>query len=410
MKLTTKCTRSSQTYRLGEKASFEISVSSDGSLDTDWIVKIQLSSDTQALFYEKEQRIAKPNPIRINWAMPVPGFLRCRATIQNGSETIMDECAAAFEPENILPVLPEPDDFDEFWAAALTKLDSVPANVSCEEAPEYATDDYTAYRVSFANIARSRIFGMLTIPTAKHGAPPFPTVFEVPSAGPSIREPKEFAFSASPRNYICFNVNVHGWDIARDKETCDRLYKELNKDSHYLLHGLERPETYYFYRPVIGIHRAMKWLYERDDVDRNHFIYYGGSQGGFMGFNQVALAGDRFTAAMFHIPAMADAGGILIGRHPMVCNFQGMANHLDTLAYYDAAHFAKRLKCPVMMTVGFIDNACFPSSVYAAYNSLACEKYILNCTESGHGGFFCYKKHHAVMWAWMQTRLNRDFF
>jgi hypothetical protein len=27
---------------------------------------------------------------------------------------------------------------------------------------------------------------------------------------------------------------------------------------------------------VACIHRAMKWLYEHDDVDRAHFLYYGG--------------------------------------------------------------------------------------------------------------------------------------
>ncbi len=407
IKLKTKCMRGSQVYRLGEKASFEIAVSSDKASAPDLAVTIRISSDTQALFFEKEYLIAKTNPVRIDWPMPVPGFLRCRATIQNGSKTTMDECGAAFEPENILPALPEPDDFDEFWAAALKKLDSVPLDVKCEEVPEYATEDYSAYRVSFANIENSRIWGVLTIPKAKHGSPPFPVVFEVPSAGPSIREPKQFAFSALPRNYICFNVNVHGWDIAREEE-CNKYYSELMKERHYFLRGIERPETYYFYRAVVGIHRAMKWLYERDDVDKNHFLYYGGSQGGFMGFNQVALAGDRFAAAMFHIPAMADTGGMLIGRHPML-HFQQTEKYRDTLSYYDSVNFARRVKCPVMMTVGFIDNSCFPSAIYPAYNALTCEKYILNCVESGHGGLFCYKKHHDVMWAWMKTRLNREF-
>gem|GEM_PF-4388758 len=26
----------------------------------------------------------------------------------------------------------------------------------------------------------------------------------------------------------------------------------------------------------------MKWLYEREDVDKQHFVYYGGNQGGFL--------------------------------------------------------------------------------------------------------------------------------
>ena len=370
---------------------------------------IRLTSDTQSLFLEKTVPAAKACPLRLEGTLPAPGFLRCRATVPMGSDILMGECGVAFEPERILPVLPEPEDFDAFWASALARLDTVPADVRCEPAPELSTEDYTAFRVSFATIEESRIYGVLTVPTAKYGAPPFPAVFEVPSAGPSVRDPKEFAFTVTPRNYICFNVNVHAYDIAMDNEACKAAFNDLNRERHCFLQGIERPETYYFYRVVIGIHRAMKWLYERDDVDRAHFLYYGGSQGGFMGFNQVALAGDRFAAAMFHIPAMADVGGSLIGRHPTPLHLPEMERHLRTISYYDGVNFAKRIRCPVMMTVGFIDNACYPGAVYAAYNVLPCEKYMLNCTESGHGGMFSYKKHHDVMWAWMKTRLSRDY-
>lgn len=405
MKLTTACTRASQLYRLGEQAAFEIVVSSDSPIPPGLSVTVQLTSDTQALFLEKTAPAASARPLRLEGTLPEPGFLRCRATIQAGSETLMNECAAAFEPERILPVLPEPEDFDAFWACALKRLDSIPEDVRCERAPELSTAEYDAFRVSFAAIEQSRVYGVLTVPTTKCGKPPFPAVFEVPSAGPSIREPREFAFNDTPRDYICFNVNVHAYDIAMDKEACNAAYRELPG----FLQGIQDPETYYFYRAAIGIHRAMKWLYERDDVDRSHFLYYGGSQGGFMGFNQVALAGDRFTAAMFHLPAMADVGGSLVGRHPPPLDLPEMERHMRTLSYFDPANFAKRIRCPTMMTVGFIDNACYPSSVYAAYNMLSCEKYMLNCIESGHCGMFRYKKHLAVMWAWMRTRMNRDF-
>lgn len=409
MKLIAACARGSQMYRIGEQAAFEVSVSSDVPLPPDLAVTVHLTSDTQAILLEKTAPAAAARPLRIEGALPEPGFLRCRATMQAGSETLTHECAAAFEPERILPVLPEPEDFDAFWQGALARLDSVPDDVQCEPAPEFSTAEYNAFRVSFAAIEESRVFGVLTVPTAKYGAPPFPAVFEVPSAGPSIREPKEFAFTVTPRNYICFNVNVHAYDIGMNKEECSAAYRKLTGDRHYFLQGIESPGTYYFHRAAVGIHRAMKWLYEREDVDRAHFLYYGGSQGGFMGFNQVALAGGRFTAAMFHIPAMADVGGSLIGRHPPPLHLPEMDRHLRTLSYYDAANFARRIQCPVMVTVGFIDNSCYPSSVYAAYNVLPCEKYILNCAESGHGGMFSYKKHHAVMWSWMRTRMNRDF-
>ena len=38
--------------------------------------------------------------------------------------------------------------------------------------------------------------------------------------------------------------------------------------------------------------------------------------------------------------------------------------------YFDAAHFAPRMKIPVRVVVGFADTTCPPPCVYAAYNAL----------------------------------------
>ena len=38
--------------------------------------------------------------------------------------------------------------------------------------------------------------------------------------------------------------------------------------------------------------------------------------------------------------------------------------------YFDAAHFARFVKCPTRVVVGFSDRTCPPPAVYAAYNSL----------------------------------------
>ena len=38
--------------------------------------------------------------------------------------------------------------------------------------------------------------------------------------------------------------------------------------------------------------------------------------------------------------------------------------------YYDAINFAKRIKCETYVCTGFIDESCYPSNVYALYNSI----------------------------------------
>jgi cephalosporin-C deacetylase len=52
--------------------------------------------------------------------------------------------------------------------------------------------------------------------------------------------------------------------------------------------------------------------------------------------------------------------------------------------YYDAMNFATRTKASGIVTVGFIDTTCPPSSVYAAYNAVPGKKEIFNDPPSDH--------------------------
>ncbi len=406
------CTRPAQIFAMAEVAEFEVSVVSEAALPADLEVTVQFSCDTQLVLSETTFRPASGATHRVRGAMPYPGFLRCRAFAEVAGEKVQGECGVAFAPECIRPVRPEPADFDAFWTRALARLDEVPPDVDCQEAPDLSTDDYTAYRVSLANIGGTRLYGLLTVPSAKYGPGPFPAVFEVPSAGPPVRSPEGFAFRARPRDYIIFNVNVFDFDsVGPDASASQQAYAELTKEGTYTSNGQQSREEFFYYRPVVGCHRAVQWLYERDDVDRRHFVCYGGSQGGGMGFNQVALGGGRFTAALFHIPFLCDTGGVLIGRHPgrKIAAGVELETALRTMAYFDPVYFARRITCPVMVTIGFVDNTCCPSGIYAAYNQLAGEKVVLNCLESGHGKDFNYGRHRAPMYAWLTNRMRRDF-
>ena len=51
---------------------------------------------------------------------------------------------------------------------------------------------------------------------------------------------------------------------------------------------------------------------------------------------------------------------------------------LQASRYVDAVNFASRCKADAIMSVGFIDPVCPPSSCYAAYNQLLGEKSIIN--------------------------------
>ena len=51
---------------------------------------------------------------------------------------------------------------------------------------------------------------------------------------------------------------------------------------------------------------------------------------------------------------------------------------LQAARYFDAVNFAARTKAEAVFAVGFIDDVCRPTSVYAAYNRLPGRKRIVN--------------------------------
>ena len=54
--------------------------------------------------------------------------------------------------------------------------------------------------------------------------------------------------------------------------------------------------------------------------------------------------------------------------------------------YFDAVNFARKIKCPTTVYVGFIDTTCPPGAVYGAYNVITAPKDIFNGPLGGHGG------------------------
>ena len=59
---------------------------------------------------------------------------------------------------------------------------------------------------------------------------------------------------------------------------------------------------------------------------------------------------------------------------------------LEAARYFDGMNFATRTKADAIVSVGFIDGVCPPTSVYATYNNLSGRKQIVTGPLSGHEG------------------------
>jgi cephalosporin-C deacetylase-like acetyl esterase len=136
--------------------------------------------------------------------------------------------------------------------------------------------------------------------------------------------------------------------------------------------------------------RAIDFLTSQPQWDGKTVAVIGHSQGG----GQALVAGgidDRVTFIATGVPAICDHSGRAAGRIngwpkivPTGTDGKPDATILQATRYVDAVNFASRCKADAIMSVGFIDAVCPPSSCYAAYNSLQGDRTIINEPLMGH--------------------------
>jgi cephalosporin-C deacetylase len=145
--------------------------------------------------------------------------------------------------------------------------------------------------------------------------------------------------------------------------------------------------------------RAVDVITQQPEWNGRHVAVLGVSQGGLQAlaaagldervtfFSAGVAAGCDHAAAFAESPRVAGWPKLLDGLEGPK-DVDGAAGTLEAAKeasrYFDCVNFATRIKCPGVMTVGFIDGACPPSSVYAAYNALTVPKRMIADPLAGH--------------------------
>ncbi len=379
--------RADAVYACGAPAAFTVRVcDADQRLAVSGRVSVAVSNFGTQLLTQASFDLAKGNPVTVTAALGAPGFLKCTATVRLGKEA-RGVCGAAVEPGSIRAGSERPADFDAFWDAAVKRLDdTVPAEPRVERLDRFCNDRQESFRVSFATFDGLRVYGFLSVPK---GAGPFPVEVNVPGAGPGTVAPNT---GMAERGFLYLVMNVHPFEPALTADEQKRLYAEQDARlqaqygaPRYCQSGAAGRETFFYYRVILGINRAVNWLAARPDADRTRFGYSGTSQGGGFGFILCGL-NRSFTKGVIHVPALTDLLGYQKGRDSgwprLIENVRAedRAAAAQVAPYFDGAHFAPRITCPVRVSVGFVDETCPPAAVYAGYNALRVAD-----KEIGHG-------------------------
>ncbi len=360
-KLSVATDRPEALYAVGETAIFRAVPTVDGEPSDQGEVIFTVNNDRNNR-HEEIFRFWLPDDTKVAYTHDRPGFIFCRVVWLVDGQEVAAETAAGFSPELIRQGMPEPAGFDEFWAAGKreaerVRLDAGDDYARVTPAPELATATLEVWRVNFANVDGKRLWGFLSIP--KQGDGPFPAVVVIPGAGPALAAPGIHNLEG----VISLVINVHDYDPAGGHQG----------PADYPMIGMRDRDANFFRRAWLGMDQATEWLRQHPKFDGKNLGVCGQSQGGG---STLALAGlnEHFTFAVAHQPALCDFGAELQGRQPGWPSYAHRFRHdqevLDQVAYIDCANLARRIECPIIVLAGFVDAACPPGTVYAAFNNI----------------------------------------
>ena len=385
-------------YQTGEKAQVEIQLYKYG-VAQNADVEYEIAPDMLEA-QQKGKVTLKNGRATINiGTRKTPGFLDLRLKTSVDGLSTQHHVKVGFSVDNIEPLTKEPSDFQSFWDAQLAELKKFPLKYTKEPAHEYDTDKADCFLLKLeVNKQHQCIYAYLFIPKGKK-AGECPVVLCPPGAGvKTIKEPLRHRYYAD-NGCIRMEMEIHGLDPRMTAEQFKEISNALNTGANgYLVQGIDNRDHYYMRHVYLGLVRAIDFLTSLPEWDGKNVAVQGGSQGGALSIVAAALD-KRVTLCCVNHPALADMAGYSekgrTGGYPHL-NKDNMLTeqNIKTLAYYDVVNFARHITCPVRMTWGYNDSTCPPTTSYAVWNTLKCEKSALltpvnehwtsEATEKGH--------------------------
>jgi len=318
--------------------------------------------------------------------MPEPGFLRCTVVLASeGNLRLSTVAAAAVSPELIQTSLPAPQDFDSFWATQRKRLSEVPARAELESV-KIAETDIEAFDLKVDCLGPRPVSGYFARPK-NAAAKSLPAMLWVHGAGVRSSD-LDKALAGAKLGMLSLDINAHG--ILNGQPNAFYNEQRNGRLSNYRHDGRDSRETSYFLGMYYRLMRAMDFLTAQPEWDGEILIVRGHSQGG--GQSLVAAGLDpRVTCIAVGVPAMCDHSGLAINRingwPKLVPTDQAGrpdTTVLEASRYFDAVNFAARTDADAIISIGFIDRVCPPTTNFAAYNVLRGSKQTVERPLMGH--------------------------
>ena len=383
-----RCDREIPIYGPGDEMTFTFKLRGFKGLDVskhtyDWV---RTADDGK----KETGKAPADRPLILKTSLDRPGFVRYYIELKDETgktverkrprdgrgQKVFFDGGAGVNIFDIRTAVPEPEDFDKFWARHKETLAKVEWRGK-EKIVQVPSDNplVEVYTVETPCAGQMPMTGFLYMPVAAKEGKKFPIEVSFNGYGASWNAYKPNT-TRLKGDKIAFNCSAHGYELMREAQYYKDLRKKVSVNGcSYAFDPKTNsdPETAYFCGMSYRVMRALEFIKSRPEWDGKRLLVHGGSMGGMQSIWAAALDHD-VTHVNPSIPWCCDIGGETIGRNRGDWYIKWAP---PGLGYYDPANLAKRIspKTEFFMTsFGLGDYICPPTGVMAMYNNVPCIK------------------------------------
>jgi len=287
---------------------------------------------------------------------------------------------------------PRPDDFEDYWDAAIAEMKATKAEVELVPSEEIKAPFAECFDLYFTGVGGARVHAKYLRP--KSGPTPHPAavIFHGYSGSSGDWSDK--------LGYVGLGFSVAALDCRGQGGSSEDVGGVKGNTLHgHIIRGLgDAPEKLLFRQIYLDCAQLAGIVMERPEVDASRVGATGGSQGGGLTLACAALE-PRVKRAAPIFPFLCDYQRVwemdlAVNAYDELRAFFRMFDPLHQreqelfarLGYIDCQHLAPRIKAEMMMVTGLMDQVCPPSTQFAAYNKIESKKQMVIYPDFGHEG------------------------
>ncbi len=285
---------------------------------------------------------------------------------------------------------PKPADHEAYWERALAALDAQDPQVEFTKA-DFSVPGYLFYDLWFTGVGGSRVHCRFVRPEKLEK--PAPALLQFHGYGGNCGSWNEkLAWAAL--GYVVCAMDTRG----QNGDSEDRGSVHGNTLSGQIMRGMNDSDADNLYYRNVYLDTALvaRIVMGLDFVDETRVSATGGSQGGALTIACAALTPTLYKAVPM-VPFLCDykrvwemdlALNAYADIREYFRNFDPTHAREEAiftrLGYIDLVHLAPRIKAKLQMHTGLMDNICPPSTQFAMYNHLTCEKQVIVYPDFAH--------------------------